>query len=147
MQNFLCFSKTHFFGGITWVIPMNGTTHFLATSVKTNYRQPLTQLPSCAIYLFIYIILFYSIFDLKDILLSLAFDELSWDYTPAPAMEPGCLDTFWLEFDTPGYDGQSLEVQRLQVFSKQVSLALFSLKFEEHWYILRRRTLHTLQWI
>ena len=89
------------------------------------------------------IILFYSIFDLKDILLSLAFDELSWDYTPAPAMEPGCLDTFWLEFDTPGYDGQSLEVQRLQVFSKQVSLALFSWKFEEHWYILRRRTLHT----
>ena len=128
------------------MIPMNGTTHFLATSVK-NYRQPMTQLPSCAIYLFIYIILFYSIFDLKDILLSLAFDELSWDYTPAPAMEPGCLDTFWLEFDTPGYDGQSLEVQRLQVFSKQVSLALFSLKFEEHWYILRRRTLHTLQWI
>lgn len=125
---------------------MNGTTHFLATSVK-KYRQPLTQLPSCAIYLFIYIILFYSIFDLKDILLSLAFDELSWDYTPAPAMEPGCLDTFWLEFDTPGYDGQSLEVQRLQVFSKQVSLALFSLKFEEHWYILRRIMLHTLQWI
>ena len=66
--------------------------------------------------------------------MSLAFDELSWDYTPAPAMEPGCLDTFWLEFDTPGYDGQSLEVQRLQVFSKQVSLALFSLKFEEHRY-------------
>ena len=98
-------------------------------------------------HLFIYIILFYSIVALKDILLSLAFDELSWDYTPAPAMEPGCLDTFWLEFDTPGYDGQSLEVQRLQVFSKQVSLALFSLKFEEHWYILRRRTLHTLQWI
>ena len=80
-------------------------------------------------HLFIYVILFYSIFALKDILLSLAFDELSWDYTPAPAMEPGCLDTFWLEFDTPGYDGQSLEVQRLQVFSKQVSLTLFGLKF------------------
>lgn len=58
----------------------------------------------------------------NDILLSLAFDELSWDYTPAPAMEPGCLDTFWLEFDTPGYDGQSLEVQRLQVFSKQAEM-------------------------
>lgn len=124
---------------------MNGTTYFLATSLK-NCRQPLTQFPSCAIN-FIFFILFYSIVALKDILLSLAFDELSWDYTPAPAMEPGCLDTFWLEFDTPGYDGQSLEVQRLQVFSKQVSLALFSLKFEEHWYILRRRTLHTLQWI
>ena len=85
----------------------------------------MTQLPSCAIYLFI-LFYFHSIFAWKDILLSLAFDELSWDYTPAPAMEPGCLDTFWLEFDTPGYDGQSLEVQRLQVFSKQVSLALFS---------------------
>lgn len=56
----------------------------------------------------------------QDILLSLAFEELSWDYTPAPAHEPGCLDTFWLEFDAPDRSSDPEAVQRLQIFSKQV---------------------------
>ena len=56
----------------------------------------------------------------KDILLSLAFEELSWDYTPAPALDPGCMDTFWLEFDAPEGSSDPTEVQRLQIFSKQV---------------------------
>jgi len=61
--------------------------------------------------------------DIKnDILLSLAFDELSWDYTPAPAMDPGAMDTFWLEFDAPGSDADSPEAQRLQIFSKQAEM-------------------------
>ena len=141
------FFKDSFFGG-----DYLGDTHEQHYSFFGYFFKKLSaalDLVPKLCHLFIYVILFYSIIALKDILLSLAFDELSWDYTPAPAMEPGCLDTFWLEFDIPGNNGQSLEVQRLQVFSKQVSLALFSLKFEEHWYniILRRRTLHTLQWI
>ena len=57
---------------------------------------------------------------LKDILLSLAFEELSWDLTPAPALEPGCMDTFWLEFDPPEGSSDPTEAQRLQIFSKQV---------------------------
>ena len=60
--------------------------------------------------------------DSKDILLSLAFEELSWDYTPAPAMEPDCMDTFWLEFDAADNDGDSPEAQRLQIFSKQARI-------------------------
>ena len=57
---------------------------------------------------------------LKDILLSLAFEELSWDYTPAPALDPGCMDTFWLEFDAAEGSSDPTEAQRLQIFSKQV---------------------------
>ena len=56
--------------------------------------------------------------------MSLAFDELSWDYTPAPAMDPGAMDTFWLEFDAPGSDADSPEAQRLQIFSKQVQCTI-----------------------
>lgn len=52
--------------------------------------------------------------------MSLAFEELSWDYTPAPALEPGCMDTFWLEFDPPEGSSDPTEAQRLQIFSKQV---------------------------
>lgn len=59
----------------------------------------------------------------NDILLSLAFEELSWDYTPAPAHELGCLDTFWLEFDAPDRSSDPEEaVQRLQIFSKQAEM-------------------------
>lgn len=59
----------------------------------------------------------------NDILLSLAFEELSWDYTPAPAHEPGCLDTFWLEFDAPdGSSDPEEAVQRLQIFSRQAEM-------------------------
>lgn len=61
----------------------------------------------------------------NDILLSLAFEELSWDYTPAPALQPECMDTFWLEFDAPDApDGSSdpTEAQRLQIFSKQAEM-------------------------
>lgn len=58
----------------------------------------------------------------NDILLSLAFDELSWDYTPAPALEPDSMDTFWLEFDTHEYNNGPPEAQRLQIFSKQAEM-------------------------
>lgn len=58
----------------------------------------------------------------NDILLSLAFEELSWDYTPAPALEPGCMDTFWLEFDAPEGSSDPTEAQRLQIFSKQAEM-------------------------
>lgn len=54
--------------------------------------------------------------------MSLAFEELSWDYTPAPAMEPDHMDTFWLEFDAADNDSDSPEAQRLQIFSKQVRI-------------------------
>ncbi|EDO40273.1 predicted protein [Nematostella vectensis] len=52
-----------------------------------------------------------------EILLSLSFDELSWDYTPAEEQNEDCLDTFWLEFDSK--DNGKTKVQRLQIFSKQ----------------------------
>lgn len=58
----------------------------------------------------------------NDILLSLAFDELSWDYTPAPALEPDSMDTFWLEFDASEENDESPEAQRLQIFSKQAEM-------------------------
>lgn len=58
----------------------------------------------------------------NDILLSLAFDELSWDYTPAPALEPDCMDTFWLEFDATDKTSEAPEAQRLQIFSKQAQM-------------------------
>ncbi|XP_044163238.1 putative FERM domain-containing protein FRMD8P1 [Acropora millepora] len=58
----------------------------------------------------------------NDILLSLAFDELSWDFTPAPAHDPGCMDTFWLEFDAADQNNESPEAQRLQIFSKQAEM-------------------------
>ncbi|XP_031561008.1 FERM domain-containing protein 8-like isoform X2 [Actinia tenebrosa] len=54
----------------------------------------------------------------NEILLSLGFDELSWDYTPAEECNKDCLDTFWLEFDSKENDGTTT-VQRLQIFSKQ----------------------------
>ncbi|XP_078349725.1 putative FERM domain-containing protein FRMD8P1 [Oculina patagonica] len=60
--------------------------------------------------------------DKNDILLSLAFEELSWDYTPAPALEPECMDTFWLEFDPPEGSSDPTEAQRLQIFSKQAEM-------------------------
>ncbi|XP_048586316.1 FERM domain-containing protein 8 isoform X2 [Nematostella vectensis] len=53
----------------------------------------------------------------NEILLSLSFDELSWDYTPAEEHDEDCLDTFWLEFDSK--DNGKTKVQRLQIFSKQ----------------------------
>ena len=52
--------------------------------------------------------------------MNLAFDELSWEYTPAEEKEPGCLDCFWLEFDA-AQDSEGDTAQRLQIFSKQVS--------------------------
>ncbi|KAJ7377457.1 FERM domain-containing protein 8 [Desmophyllum pertusum] len=58
----------------------------------------------------------------NDVLLSLAFEELSWDYTPAPALEPGCMDTFWLEFDPPEGSSEPTEATRLQIFSKQAEM-------------------------
>ncbi|KXJ17746.1 FERM domain-containing protein 8 isoform X2 [Exaiptasia diaphana] len=54
----------------------------------------------------------------NDILLSLGFDELSWDYTPADEGDEDCLATFWVEFDSKEDDGTTT-VQRLQIFSKQ----------------------------
>ena len=72
---------------------------------------------------------------LQDILLSLAFEELSWDYTPAPPDDPDCMDTFWLEFDPSEADiASSTEAQRLQIFSKQVCHLI--LKYTKNAYYL-----------
>ncbi|KAK3749498.1 hypothetical protein QZH41_013476, partial [Actinostola sp. cb2023] len=54
----------------------------------------------------------------NEVLLSLGFDELSWDYTPADEDNHDCMDTFWVEFDSKEDDGTT-SVQRLQIFSKQ----------------------------